>query len=137
MSAYELQTYQSGQWKFDSYYDDRDLVMSEASRMDHSGKYMGVRVLEETFVEETQTAKYATIYSRLKKVDQGANSSRSAPQPGARKPAARGGASSRKITRKPKKKKSGGGTFRLIFVSLFLLLLGIGALFMLRSLAEM
>ena len=30
MNTYELQVYQNGGWQFDSYYDSKDLVLSEA-----------------------------------------------------------------------------------------------------------
>ena len=44
MQAYEIQVYHNGRWEFDSYFNDRELVMSEAERMGGSGRYSGVRV---------------------------------------------------------------------------------------------
>ena len=34
MKAFEIHTYQSGKWKIDSVFDDRDLAMFEAQRID-------------------------------------------------------------------------------------------------------
>jgi hypothetical protein len=62
MKAFEIHTYQSGKWKIDSVFDDRDLAMFEASRMDESGRYSGVRVIEEIFVEQTQQTRTRTIF---------------------------------------------------------------------------
>ena len=67
MDTYELQVYQNGGWQFDSYYDSKNIVLSEAERIDATGRYLGVRVLEEKFDEERQKSSYSTIFSRLKK----------------------------------------------------------------------
>ena len=62
MKAFEIHTYQGGKWKIDSVFDDRDLALFEAHRMDGSGRYSGVRVVEEIFVEQTQETKSRTIF---------------------------------------------------------------------------
>lgn len=62
MKAFEIHTYQSGKWKIDSVFDDRDLAMFEAQRMDESGRYTSIRVVEEIYVESTQETKTRTIY---------------------------------------------------------------------------
>ena len=38
MKAFEIYTYQSSKWKIDSVFDDRDLALFEAQRMDESGR---------------------------------------------------------------------------------------------------
>lgn len=68
MKAFEIHTYQSGKWKIDSVFDDRDLAMFEAQRMDESGRYTGIRVVEEIYVDSTQETRTRTIY-RGSKVD--------------------------------------------------------------------
>ena len=50
MKAFEIHTYQSGKWKIDSVFDDRDLAMFEAQRMDSSGRYTGIRVVEDIYL---------------------------------------------------------------------------------------
>lgn len=62
MKAFEIHTYQSGKWKIDSVFDDRDLAMFEAQRMDESGRYTSIRVVEEIYVEATQETKTRTIF---------------------------------------------------------------------------
>ena len=62
MKAFEIHTYQSGKWKIDSVFDDRDLAMFEAQRMDSSGRYTGIRVVEEIYLESTRETKTRTIY---------------------------------------------------------------------------
>ena len=57
MKAFEIHTYQSGKWRIDSVFDDRDLALFEAQRMDESGRYTGIRVIEEIYVESTQETK--------------------------------------------------------------------------------
>lgn len=62
MKAFEIHTYQSGKSKIDSVFDDRDLAMFEAQRMDSSGRYTGIRVVEETYLESTRETKTRTIF---------------------------------------------------------------------------
>lgn len=62
MKAFEIHTYQGGKWKIDSVFDDRDLALFEAHRMDQSEQYSGIRVVEEICVEATQQTKTRTIY---------------------------------------------------------------------------
>jgi hypothetical protein len=62
MKAFEIHTYQSGKWKIDSVFDDRDLAMFEAQRMDESGRYTSIRVVGEIYVESTQETKTRTIF---------------------------------------------------------------------------
>ena len=62
MKAFEIHTYQSGKWKIDSVFDDRDLAMFEDQRMDSSGRYTGIRVVEEIYLESTRETKTRTIY---------------------------------------------------------------------------
>src|SRR3546814_8948602 len=45
-------TYRNGAWKIDSIFDDRELALMEAGRMDRGNRYSAVRVVEETRSEE-------------------------------------------------------------------------------------
>ena len=67
--AYEIHTFAGGKWKVDSVFDDRDLALFEASRIEGSGRHTGVRVVEEEFDESTQRTRVRTIY-RGSKVEQ-------------------------------------------------------------------
>lgn len=62
MKAFEIHTFQGGRWKIDSVFDDRELAVFEAQRMEGSRRYSGVRVVEETFDEGTQQTSTRTIY---------------------------------------------------------------------------
>jgi ferric-dicitrate binding protein FerR (iron transport regulator) len=68
MRAYEIHTFQQGKWKIDSIFDDRELALFEAGRMDESGRHPAIRVIEEDFDEKTQKAKIRTIF-RGSKID--------------------------------------------------------------------
>ncbi len=140
MNTYELQVYQNGSWQFDSYYDNKDLVLSEAERINAAGRYLGVRVLVEKFNEERQSSSFSTIFSRLKKNDeiggspsQGARGSiteAAASDAGERKS---GGARTRKGARKSK--KSGGGVTWILMGGIALVVFGIAMILVLREFA--
>jgi cobalamin biosynthesis Mg chelatase CobN len=72
MRAFEIHIYQSGRWKIDSSFDDKNLAMHEARRMEESGRYSGIRVIEETFDEVTEQVSSRTIF-RGTRVDQSNN----------------------------------------------------------------
>ena len=136
MDTFELQVYQNGGWQFDSYYDSRDLVLSEAKRVDEAGRYLGVRVLEERFNEERQSSSYATIFSRLKKNDEFGGSPSQGPR-AATVEAAASGAVEKKSgrTRKSKKKKKGGNVTWLLMGGIIMVVIGIGMILALREYA--
>lgn len=62
LRVYELQTYRDGAWKIDSVYDDRDLAMMEADRVNRANRFSAVRLVEETFDENTERGASRTIF---------------------------------------------------------------------------
>lgn len=62
LRAYEIHTFASGKWKIDSVFDDRELALFEATRMEDSGRHAGIRVVEEEFDEITEKTRIRTIY---------------------------------------------------------------------------
>jgi len=64
--GFEIHTYQGGRWKIDSVFDDRDLAVFEAERMDVSGRYPGVRVVGEVFDEASNTTTSRTVFRGVK-----------------------------------------------------------------------
>jgi len=68
MSSFELQTYKGGKWEIDSYYDDRDLALSEAERLGATGRHSGVRVVEENYDETTNRSSYNVVFTRMKRI---------------------------------------------------------------------
>lgn len=66
MVVYEIHTYRDGAWKIDSIFDDRDLAVLEAHRMERTLRYSGVRVIEETYDQATDRTVTRTIYRSSK-----------------------------------------------------------------------
>ncbi len=66
LKDFEIHTYRNGSWKIDSVFDDRDLALMEADRIDRSNRYSAVRVVEETFDEETERGGTRTIFRSTK-----------------------------------------------------------------------
>ena len=62
MRAFEIHTYQDGKWKIDSTFDDRDLALTEARRVDEGSRHPGVRVIEENHDESNDLTTTRTIF---------------------------------------------------------------------------
>ncbi len=62
MKSFEIQTYKDGNWRIDSIFDDRDLALFEARRVEEGNKYSGVRVIEENYDEASNRAPSRTIF---------------------------------------------------------------------------
>ncbi len=137
MRAFEIHTYRGGKWKIDSVFDDRDLALFEAGRMETSSRFAGVRVIEENFNEDTQEVTTKTIY-RGRKTEQPKSAPRQ--KSGARtgpdgKPQSVGKApTGKKGSKKEEKKKSFGSTMLILVLSV---LGGIAAIVALRLLADL
>jgi len=66
-TSYEIQTLQRGRWKIASIFDDMELAVYEAKRMDNAGRFSGVRVVQEDvegnpFATEVK-AKLSVVFS--------------------------------------------------------------------------
>lgn len=139
MRAFEIHTFHNGKWKIDSVFDDRDLALFEAGRMESSSRHAGVRVIEENYDEDTQECSTRTIY-------RGAKYGQSTPAPKNKAgqdsrsgdPAKdRGREQDRKKrakTDKEKKKKGIGFSIMVLTLSLFG---GVAAIIGLRLLAKL
>ena len=62
MRSFEIQTYTDGRWKMDSVFDDRELALHEAKKIDASARYSGVRVIEENYDEATDKVSSRTLF---------------------------------------------------------------------------
>ena len=62
MKAFEIHTFQDGRWKIDSVFDDRELALFEARRVDEGTRYSGVRVIEEIYDEASDLTTTRTIF---------------------------------------------------------------------------
>lgn len=60
--AYELHAYAAGKWKIQGFFDDKDLALAEARRMEGSPRYPALRVVEERYDESAGGYRARTIY---------------------------------------------------------------------------
>lgn len=138
MSAFELQIYKAGKWEIDSYYDDRELALSEAERMDVSGRHGGVRVVEENYDESTNTSSYQVVFTKLKKLDQGRNDWRAKVQSAPRRTQVASAANEPrpKARAKPVQKRT-TSLYLVVVIALVLLFGGIAAMIGLQEAARL
>jgi len=59
--AYEIQTFQGGVWQVDSVFDDEELAIFEARLLHERGRYVGVRVVLETYNPDTDEISARTV----------------------------------------------------------------------------
>ena len=62
MKSFEIQTSKDGNWRIDSIFDDRDLALLEARRVEEGYRCSGVRVIEENYDEASNRATSRTIF---------------------------------------------------------------------------
>lgn len=123
MILFEIHTFRDGKWKIDSVFDDKDLAIYEAQRMEKGGRFSAVRVVQEIYDEETQRTTVRTVY-RTTKVDSGnveATRRRAQPLSVAAPPPP------------PRPKKPGISPIALLLTLIVIVLGGIGALYLLQN----
>jgi hypothetical protein len=62
MIGFEIHTYKDGRWRIDSIFDDREIAVFEARRIDESKRYGGVLVIEETYDDAANRSTWRTIF---------------------------------------------------------------------------
>ncbi len=134
MRAFEIHTFQSGRWKIDSVFDDKELALFEAHRMDESGRYSGVRVVEEAFNDRDRKIRSRTIFrgTKVTKANENDLMARQDAEIDRRRKSARD--AHRRRERQREEKKNAGNPYRLISILLLLISLGLGALYALERL---
>ncbi len=67
-TIFELHTFRGGHWKVDSIFDDRALALSEAARIESSGRFPAIRVVQENYDRYANEFRTKVIYrtSRLR-----------------------------------------------------------------------
>jgi len=60
--AYEVQSHAEGRWKIQSFFNDRELAVAEADRMDGTKRYGQIRVVEERFDPAADSYVTRTVY---------------------------------------------------------------------------
>jgi len=136
MKAFEIHTFRGGKWKIDSVFDDKELALFEARRMDQSSRYPGVRVIEENFNESTLETVTRTIFKGGRAEKQAAPRQQET-KSDAKKPARRKGAQGRngKGKHRTQKKKKSGIVMPLVILSL-IVVIGLAAWFGLQHMAN-
>ncbi len=136
MRAFEIHTFRGGKWKIDSVFDDRDLAVFEAERMETSRRFAGIRVVEENFDESTQKITTRTIFRGAPAVEPKATPNAKTGKGPATGKAARGKADPRRTAKRKKtgkKKKSSLGF--LIGILVLSICIGIASIITLRVLS--
>jgi len=136
MRAYEIQTFQDGKWKIDSVFDDRDLALFEARRVDEGNRYAGVRVIEEVYDEASDLTTTRTIFrgsradrnERARKAAAASRNSARAARTTTREPARRA---------RPAAKPTTASFLVPVLVLSVLVVAALGALFGLQQLAAL
>ena len=137
MKAFEIHTYQDGKWKIDSIFDDRELALFEARRVDEGSRYSGVRVIEENYEESSDLTTTRTIF-RGGNVDR-QEKARKATQAIKTRGAARRGAGSSEPgkNRRPRKNQKTSNLLVPVLILSVLVIAGLAALFGLQELSQL
>lgn len=123
MILFEIHTFREGKWKIDSIFDDKDLATYEAQRMERGNRFSAVRVIQETFDEETQRTSTRTVYRSTKVDRMNAEGERKRAQP----------LSVAAPPRPPKPKKPGISPVLMLLTLSAIVLGGIAVLYMLQN----
>jgi hypothetical protein len=134
--TFEIHIFQGGRWKIDSVFDDRELALFEAQRMDGSGRYSGVRVVEESVHGRTRKALSRTIFrgNNVTRANENDLEARQEAEIERRRKAARD-AERRRIQQRESRKNE-ANPYRLISIFLLLVSIGFGALYALEKLRQ-
>lgn len=137
MKAYEIQTFQDGKWKIDSVFDDRDLALFEARRVDEGNRYAGVRVIEEVYDEASDLTTTRTIF-RGSRADRNERARKAAAASRSNARVARAAPTGGRPRRAPPRAKPTTASFLVpILVFSVLAIAGLAALFGLQQLAAL
>ena len=139
MSTFELQIFKSGNWSVDSYFDDRDLAMSEAEKIDGSGRHAGVRILQEDYDEPTNKSNCRVIFSKMRQTAENQEWRVQAQRAARRRTAGEQGDHDGELRirrRRPASKKSNTSLYIALAVAFVLLIAGAAAMIGLQEFAK-
>lgn len=128
MQAFEIHTFKDGQWKIDSVFDDRELALHEARKVDESGRYSSLRVIEENYDEVSDLTTTRTLY-RGGKAKQIAKSRRNEPSRPSAKPRGGGGKEPMRKKRAAAKETKKTGLLVPILILIIVVMAGAAGLF--------
>jgi hypothetical protein len=138
MKCFEIQTYKDAAWHIDSVFDDADIALLEARRMDESRRYQIVRVVEETYDEASGATSCRVIFrgGRLAAEAKARRAAPAPPRPAAAPPASVGREPAHRGGRAPAAPQSQGLALPLAIGAL-IVVGGGAALFALHHLSRM
>lgn len=139
MSTFELQTFHAGKWDVDSYFDDRELAMSEAEKLDVGGRHSGVRVLQEDFGDDSNRSRVRVIFSKMKgSGENGDDDWRVKIQREKQRASGMRGGDDGEIRtkRRPRQQKSKSNVYLVISIAIIILLAGVAAMVGLQEFAK-
>ena len=136
MKAFEIHTFHNGRWKIDSVFDDSDLAVLEARRLNDGKAQLGVRVVEEEFDEQSRRTMARTIFHSSNVGDPGRTRRRDQPPAAAAEPARRSATipTASEPSSGPLSTSASGGHSRLIPKLTVVLVLTVAAFFGIQSL---
>ena len=139
LTAYEVQCYSGGDWVIQSIFDDKELALMEARRMEESGlRRQETRVVKEVHDQERDKTRSQVIYespmvrTKMAPEERTQAAPKRAPAPAARKSAPPAGK-----RRKPAKpaKASGPSVLTIALSAIGLFVVAFGALYALRMIS--
>ncbi len=134
MKAYEIHTFKDSVWKIDSVFDDRDLALHEANKIDEGSRYAAVRVIEENYDEVSDLTTTRTIFRGTRAAkNKRAEAPAPKPKPVNHGPRNTGGQTRRR--RPQPQAKQGGGFLVPILILLIIVFAGIAGMLLLRQAA--
>jgi len=125
--AYEVHRYNAGKWEIQAIFDEKELALSEARRLETGLRAMETRVVEETHDETSKRTRSKTVYETPKvRSEQPAAAAPSKPTPKKKKASKpRDDIEPRANRPRPEQKKASGPSFWVIGLT-FVLLVGAG-----------
>jgi hypothetical protein len=136
MKAYEIHTFKDGVWKIDSVFDDRELALHEANKIDEGSRYAAVRVIEENYDETSDLTTTRTIFrgnrSARKKAEAAASA---APKKRPTSHGPRNGNGQIRKRRPPPPEKKQSNVLVPVLILLIILFAGLAGMLLLRQAA--
>ena len=137
--AYEVHTFESGTWKITSMFNEKELALIEARRLEEGIRKRETRVVEESHDEDSGRTRTKVVYSTPRIRTDSALGQAQKPAQADKAPATKPEAVERR-PRKPRPRpavQDSGPSYMIITISFLLIVaLGVGGLVGLRYLAQ-
>ena len=135
MKAYEIHTFKDGVWKIDSVFDDRDLALHEANKIDEGSRYAAVRVIEEVYDETSDLTTTRTIFRGNRSATKKSPPAQPKQEKRPVNRGPRGGGNGGRRRRPPPAQKKQSSVLVPVLVLMIIVFAGLAAILMLRQFA--